>query len=260
MRIAGVTVSEDDRLAVDVARERGIEITPFQRVPGEKWGEFALRTGRRRSEVAKSWWELNQRLDTLYGLPRSPEPDWSSEQTLARWDPPWLAGAELAALRTGKLPGPVLVQRLTPWEQLQTAIERLSPPPAVAAGSFADRANMVDAALAALLPEATIQLAKQASSAKPRRGMTGERIEKYVRKGFDLAWKTGKVVLKKAGEKLIPIYDYVDTTMDVYEALQWIDRHTEGIKASLPTREYQFDSNTWIYRWPSGDKTAAPPP
>ncbi|MEV4426299.1 hypothetical protein ACN9M0_36715 [Streptomyces sp. R-07] len=64
-----------------------------------------------------------------------------------------LLGAEPAALRAGTLPDPVLVQRLGPREQLQAAIERLTPQlPPLYDGVPGERAGMVDAALTALLP------------------------------------------------------------------------------------------------------------
>ncbi|MFI6423139.1 hypothetical protein ACIBG6_37850 [Streptomyces sp. NPDC050842] len=48
-------------------------------------GAYALRTGITRRETAQAWWELNQKLDIAYGLPRDPAPDGTREQTLARW-------------------------------------------------------------------------------------------------------------------------------------------------------------------------------
>ncbi|MEU1129538.1 hypothetical protein ABZ383_06675 [Streptomyces sp. NPDC005900] len=260
MQIAGVTGSGDDnRLAVDVARERGIEITPFQRRSGERWGAYALRTGITRRETAKAWWEISQRLDTLCGLPRDPEPDWNRPEILSRWDPPWLAGAELAALRNGTLAGPVIAQRLSPAESLLAAIERLAPQlPPIPAGGLADRASTVNAALGALLPPAPVQL-PHVAGASPYRGMTGAKVMKYLRQGAELAWKGTKVVLREYGDKAVPVYGQISTAVDCYNAIQWL--REQGVHGKyLPEREYQLAGQQWIYRWPNGDRTAAPPP
>lgn len=258
MRIAGVTDSDNQRLAVDVARERGIEITPFQRRPGELWGAYAVRMGIARRETARAWWELAQTIDRAYGLPRDPEPDWTNEWTVAAWDEaPWLTRADHDALRQGQPLGGALVTRLAPWEHVQPAVERVmvDSPPAASLDDLVARSDMVSAALAVLLPQPEQWLPMQAA----RAGMSPSSVAKYLKKGFQLAWDNKKLILKTAGKKVIPVYNAVSTAQDVYTAVQWLEDHAVDVKY-LPEREYQIATNSFIYRWPNGDVTTAPPP
>ena len=90
-------------------------------------------------------------------------------------------------------------------------------------------------------------------------GMSPSTVAKYLKKGFQLAWDHKKLILKTAGKKVIPVYNAVSTAQDVYTAVQWLEDHSVDVKY-LPEREYQIATNSFIYRWPNGDVTAAPPP
>jgi hypothetical protein len=147
--------------------------------------------------------------------------------------------------------------RLHPWETAAPEVERLAVSPAAAATFSLDdlvgRSKEMSAALAVLLPPPAETLAMQA--AMP--GMKASTVGKYLKKGFELAWENRKLILKKAGGKLIPVYNAVDTINDVHNLLTWL---LPDVDSKYPTREYQLQSNSFIYRWPDGTVTAAPPP
>ncbi|MFD7206155.1 hypothetical protein [Streptomyces sp. NPDC059893] len=255
VRIPG-TPQTDDRPAVDVARERGIKISPFQQRPGETWGSYAARMGITRQETAKTWWEMTQRIDAAYGLPHDPEPDWTNPSTVAMWDkPPWLNPTGQAALRQGLPIEGGLATHLAPWERVQPAVEQISVarPAPTTLDDLVAQSGTVSSALGNLLPQ-TQQL-----PAVARTGMSPSTVAKYLKKGFDLAWEKKTLVLRTAGEKIIPVVNAVSTAKDVYDAVQWL-RDNAVPAPYLPQREYQMASNSFIYRWPNGDVTAAPPP
>ncbi|MFD0141445.1 MULTISPECIES: hypothetical protein [unclassified Streptomyces] len=259
MRIVGPHVDEY-RPAVDVAKERsGGRIPPGDIRPGELWGAYAARKGITQQENARFWWEMTQSIDAAYGLPRDPEPDWRNAATLAKWSQsPWLSSSDQTQMINGiPIPGGGLANRIAPWERVQPSVAQIgsSLPPITSAAELIARSSMVDAALSPLLPTPqTQQLPRVAMT-----GMSGSTVKKYLAKGLDLAWEGGKVVLKEAGKSVVPVLKAVDTAMDVHDAVQWLDE--QGVPGQyLPKREYQLASNSYIYVWPNGERTAAPPP
>ncbi|MFB8271223.1 hypothetical protein ACFC96_32125 [Streptomyces sp. NPDC055955] len=44
-------------------------------------------------------------------------------------------------------------------------------------------------------------------------------ISKYLKKGFGFAWEGGTLILRTAGEKIIPVVNAVSTAKDVYDAV-----------------------------------------
>lgn len=251
MRIAGVRDPDDDRPAADVAQERGIRLSPFRGGPraGEKWASFAARVGITQRETARAWWETNQILDEARGLPRDPEPDWTNEAAVRTWDrAPWLSPSEHQALRAGEQLGGPLATRLAQWERLPRLVEQAiaTAPIATTIEDLVGRADIVEAAVAGRGGLGHTSLPMQATT-----------VRKYLRKGGELAWEGGRLVLR-FGTKVYPLARAVHDTIDLYQTLEQLLPDIDP--EYLPVRIYQPSSNTYVYRWPNGEETAAPPP
>ena len=71
-----------------------------------------------------------------------------------------------------------------------------------------------------------------------------------------MIWDNKKLILKKGVR-------YIGIAGDIYTALSWLDALAQRYYTPvpyLPKREYQLDSNSWIWRFPNGDVIAANPP
>jgi hypothetical protein len=264
MHIPGVSDPDDGRLAVDVARERGMRISLLQYRPGELWAAYALRMGISRRASARAWWELSQVIDEAYGLARATEPDWTLGSAVAPWDvAPWITPAAHQALLGGHPAEGPLTTHIGAWERVQPAVEVVTArqPAATSLDSLVARSEVVSPALAQILPP-NETLAMQVHMQPVRAGVRPGTVAKYLRRGFQLAWENKSVILKTAGKKvggkIIPIYNMVSTAQDVAQVIDYLLPEVEV--TYLPKREYQLPSNSFVYRWPSGDITDAPPP
>lgn len=251
MRIVGVQDPDADRPAKDVAAERGSPWNPFQGPrSGETWSEYCVRTGETRRESARAWWGLTQDMDAARGLPRSLEPTWSIPATLDAWDDvPWLTDNERMTLRSGALPVGPLNMRLEPWNRFEAAVQPLIAPEATSIAELVERQSRFERVLAVTSP--------QIVSGGGGVGLRPETVGKWLRKGGSLVLD-GATVAVRLGPKVIPVLRAANTA---YEVAKFIDAVTPHVDAKQrPTREYQPGSGTWIFRWPDGTVTAAPPP
>lgn len=255
MRIAGIADPDANRSALEVLTERGIATTPFQRPrPSETWSAYAARSGLARRETARAWWDLTELVDRARGLPPDPAPDWKEPSAVERWErAPWLQEGELDSLRHGRAPSGNLHERLAPWERIETALAPLTTlPPPTTVIDLAERASQVERVLAATSGATvaggggTADLLTEAKTAA-----------KYLRKGGELVLAGGQVAVK-LGSKLVPVLRAANTA---YKVAKFLDALAPNVDVKyLPERQYQFDSQTWIWVWPNGDVTAASPP